>query len=102
MLNALTVLAFVLHIGAGTIALGAGTVAAIASKGGPLHRAAGQVFLVAMLVMAALIMRPRRRTRLGPRRSCIQPITLRSHSVSSATLMISTTVMTMISAVECA
>ena len=42
------------------------------------------------------------RTRFGPRRSCIQPMTLRSHSVSSATLMISTTVMTRIHTVECA
>ena len=44
--------------------------------------------------------RPKMRTRFGPRRSCIQPMTLRSHSVSSATLMISTTVMTRIHAVE--
>ena len=43
--------------------------------------------------------RPKMRTRFGPRRSCIQPMTLRSHSVSSATLMISATVMTRIHAV---
>ena len=42
------------------------------------------------------------RTRLGPRRSCIQPMTLRSHSVSSATLMMSVTVMIRIHAVDCA
>ena len=36
--------------------------------------------------------RPKMRTRLGPRRSCIQPITLRSHSVSIATDRISATV----------
>jgi hypothetical protein len=53
MLNAVTALAFAIHIGGGTIALGAGTVAAIARKGGPAHRRAGKVFLVAMLVMAA-------------------------------------------------
>ena len=45
---------------------------------------------------------PKRRTRFGPRRSCIQPMTLRSHSVSSATLMMSVTVMTRIQTVECA
>ena len=32
---------------------------------------------------------PKMRTRLGPRRSCIQPMTLRSHRVSIATQMIS-------------
>jgi hypothetical protein len=46
-------LAFVLHIGAGTIGLVSGTVAAFARKGGRLHRAAGNVFFVSMLVMAA-------------------------------------------------
>ena len=45
---------------------------------------------------------PSRRTRFGPRRSCIQPMTLRSHNVRSATLMISVTVMTRIQNVECA
>src|SRR5690242_16201462 len=45
--------------------------------------------------------RPKRRTRFGPRRSCIQPITLRSHSVSNATQMISATVITRIHTVDC-
>ena len=49
-----TVLAFVLHIGGGTIGLVSGFVAIFSPKGGPLHRAAGTVFFVSMLVMAAL------------------------------------------------
>ena len=52
MFHALTLLAFGLHIGAGTLALVSGTVAAFAQKGGRLHRAAGTVFFVSMLVMA--------------------------------------------------
>src|SRR5512146_261566 len=36
--------------------------------------------------------RPKMRTRFGPRRSCIQPMTLRSQSVSKATQMIRATV----------
>jgi len=51
-LHAITTVAFVLHIGGGTVALVAGTTAAIARKGGRLHRAAGNVFFAAMLVMA--------------------------------------------------
>ncbi len=51
--NAMTTLAFVLHIGGGSVALVAGTIAAFARKGGRLHRAAGNVFFVSMLVMAA-------------------------------------------------
>jgi len=53
MLQQLTTLAFVLHIGGGTLALVSGTVAAIARKGGRLHRAAGTLFFLSMLVMAA-------------------------------------------------
>jgi hypothetical protein len=53
LLHAATTLAYVLHIGAGTLGLVAGTVAAFARKGGPLHRKAGTVFFVSMLVMAA-------------------------------------------------
>jgi hypothetical protein len=49
----LTMLAFVLHIAAGTLGLVSGTVAAFAPKGGRLHRTAGNVFFVSMLVMAA-------------------------------------------------
>lgn len=53
-MHALTMLAFGLHIGGGTIGLLSGTVAAFAPKGGPLHRTAGTIFFIAMLVMAVL------------------------------------------------
>jgi hypothetical protein len=49
----LTTFAFVFHIGGGTLGLISGTVAAFARKGGRLHRAAGNVFFVSMLVMGA-------------------------------------------------
>jgi hypothetical protein len=49
----MTILAFILHIGGGMLALIAGTIAALARKGGRLHRRAGTVFFVSMLVMAA-------------------------------------------------
>ena len=52
MLHEVTTLAFVLHIVGGTIALASGLVAAFARKGGRLHRRAGTVFAVSMLVMA--------------------------------------------------
>ena len=52
LLHAMTTLAFVLHIGGGTVGLGSGTIAIIARKGGRLHRVAGTVFFVSMLVMA--------------------------------------------------
>ncbi len=52
LIHATTWLAFVLHIGGGTLGLVSGTVAAIARKGGRVHRAAGTVFGVSMLVMA--------------------------------------------------
>ena len=52
MLHATMLLAYVLHIGGGTIGLVAGTIAAFARKGAPLHRVAGTVFFVSMLVMA--------------------------------------------------
>jgi len=48
----MTFLVFILHIGAGTLALVAGTVAVFARKGGRLHRRAGTLFFVSMLVMA--------------------------------------------------
>jgi hypothetical protein len=51
-LHYLTVIAFALHIGAGAIGLASGTVAAFARKGGYLHRKAGTVFVVSMLIMA--------------------------------------------------
>ncbi len=51
-LSALTLLAFVLHIAGGSIGLASGTVAALAAKGGRLHRAAGNIFFWSMSVMA--------------------------------------------------
>jgi hypothetical protein len=51
-LHDMTVLAYVFHIGGGTIGLASGLVAAFARKGGYLHRKAGTVFAVSMLVMA--------------------------------------------------
>ena len=53
MTSNLTTLAFVLHIGGGTVGLLSGTVAAIARKGGRVHRAAGNIFFWSMGVMAA-------------------------------------------------
>ena len=50
--QALTLLAFALHIGGGAIGLLSGTVAVIARKGGRLHRKAGTVFVFSMVVMA--------------------------------------------------
>jgi hypothetical protein len=49
----MTTLAYVFHIAAGTIALAAGLLAAFTRKGGYLHRKAGIVFTVSMMVMAA-------------------------------------------------
>jgi hypothetical protein len=54
LLRDMTGLAYVLHIGGGTIGLASGLVAAFARKGGYLHRRAGTVFAVSMLVMATL------------------------------------------------
>jgi hypothetical protein len=51
MLHSLTIIAFVLHIGGGVVGLVSGTVAAFARKGGALHRRAGSIFVVSMLVM---------------------------------------------------
>jgi uncharacterized membrane protein len=53
MLHDFTLLAYVLHVGGGTLGLVSGTVAAFARKGGRLHRAAGNVFFASMLTMAA-------------------------------------------------
>jgi len=50
--HSLTVAAYIFHVGAGMIALASGTAALIARKGGYLHRRAGRVFVIAMLVMA--------------------------------------------------
>jgi uncharacterized membrane protein len=46
--------ALVLHIGGGLVGLASGVVALAARKGGPLHRAAGNVFFIAMLTMASV------------------------------------------------
>jgi hypothetical protein len=51
-LHAMTLLVFTVHIGAGALALASGVAAASARKGGRLHRGAGTVFFVSMLVMA--------------------------------------------------
>lgn len=48
----MTMLAFVLHIGGGTMGVVSGLVAATAHKGGNLHRKAGTVFFVSISVMA--------------------------------------------------
>jgi uncharacterized membrane protein len=48
----LTQLAFGLHIAGGTVGLLAGMMAVFAAKGARLHRVAGTVFVVSMLVMA--------------------------------------------------
>jgi uncharacterized membrane protein len=53
MMHILTMLAFGLHIGGGTVGLVFGIVAAFAAKGGRLHRTAGNVFFVSMMTMAA-------------------------------------------------
>lgn len=51
-LHDVTTLAYVFHIGGGTVGLFSGTIAIFAEKGGRLHRTAGIVFFVSMLVMA--------------------------------------------------
>src|SRR5215471_16791639 len=53
MMHGVLTLAYVLHIGGGTIGLASGTVAAFAQKGGQLHRTAGTIFFISMLFMAA-------------------------------------------------
>src|ERR1700687_682715 len=50
--SAVTKLALVLHVIAGTIALFAGIVAMSSRKGAGTHRVAGTVFFVSMLIMA--------------------------------------------------
>jgi uncharacterized membrane protein len=51
-LQGATNLAYVVHVGCGTIGLVSGIVAAFAQKGERLHRAAGTVFALSMLAMA--------------------------------------------------
>jgi hypothetical protein len=53
LLHGVTVLAFVAHVAAGAVALVSGTLAAIARKGGYLHRRAGTAFVASIVVMAA-------------------------------------------------
>jgi uncharacterized membrane protein len=50
--HAVTVLAYVLHVGAGMVGLASGAIALTARKGGYLHRGAGSVFIAAMVVVA--------------------------------------------------
>jgi hypothetical protein len=49
----ITTLAYIVHVGAGTLGLVSGMVAAFARKGGRLHRTAGNFFFASMTVMAA-------------------------------------------------
>lgn len=51
-MSAPTTMAFVLHVGSGTAALFAGAIALASLKGGLLHRRAGGIFVIAMLIMA--------------------------------------------------
>jgi len=53
-LHGVTILAFILHIGGGAVGLVSGIVAALARKGGTLHRRAGTIFVVSMLSMSVL------------------------------------------------
>jgi len=53
MFHLVEILAYVLHVGAGVVGLVSGMTAAFARKGGRLHRAAGNLFFAAMLVVAA-------------------------------------------------
>jgi hypothetical protein len=48
----MTMLAYILHIAAGAVGLVSGMLAAFARKGGYVHRRAGDVFCISMLVMA--------------------------------------------------
>ena len=52
LLHAITLLAFVMHIGGGVVGLLSGVIAVSARKGGHLHRIAGKVFVASMVVMA--------------------------------------------------
>lgn len=47
-------LLLILHVGGGTVGLFAGATALLTRKGGRVHRAAGAVFLVSMLLMAGV------------------------------------------------
>lgn len=52
LLHEMTILAYVLHVSTGMIALVSGTVAVFARKGSYLHRRAGTIFVVSMVVVA--------------------------------------------------
>ena len=52
LIHNITLLAFVLHISGGFVALVAGSVAIVVSKGSPLHRRAGNIFVASMVIMA--------------------------------------------------
>jgi len=52
MLQILTTLVMVIHITAGAVGLVSGIVAAIAKKGGRIHRKAGNIFFISMTIMA--------------------------------------------------
>jgi uncharacterized membrane protein len=52
MAQGLTAMVFAVHILGGAVGMVAGLIAVCARKGGRLHRGAGDVFVVAMLVMA--------------------------------------------------
>lgn len=52
LLHFATLLAFALHIGGGALGLASGTVAVIARKGTRLHRMAGTIFAISMVVTA--------------------------------------------------
>ena len=53
MLQLLTKIGFVIHIGGGFVGLASGSVALLAPKGRSLHRAAGNIFFISMVLMAA-------------------------------------------------
>lgn len=53
-IRALAGAALVTHIGGASVGIGSGFVALLARKGGRLHRAAGNVFFVAMLAMSGV------------------------------------------------
>src|ERR1041385_4071378 len=52
-LQDLTKLAYVFHIGGGTLGFASGIVAVSVQKGGRLHRLAGSIFFASMLAMAS-------------------------------------------------
>jgi uncharacterized membrane protein len=53
MLQVLTKIGYLIHIGGGFVGLVSGTIALLAPKGRSLHRTAGNIFFVSMVLMAA-------------------------------------------------